>query len=788
MDVSYILDDLNDAQRDAVSAPPGHLLVLAGAGSGKTRVLVHRIAWLVGVEGVRPHNILAVTFTNKAAAEMRGRIEQLLNVTGEKVGAGMWVGTFHSLAHRLLRTHWREAGLPQAFQILDSDDQYRVIRRILKALELDEARWPPRQAQGFINARKDEGIRAQQVRDDSDPYTRQMMRIYQTYEDTCQRSGMVDFAELLLRAQELWQKNPEILAHYRQRFSHILVDEFQDTNTIQYSWVRLLAGDSGDVQGRAQAKGSTSAAGERSEGLRMPGAAKLFIVGDDDQSIYGWRGARVENIRKIEQGFPGMRVLRLEQNYRSTGTILNAANALIANNQARLGKNLWTAGEQGEPIVAYTAFNDLDEARFIVERIKQWLEEGTALNSSRTSTRRDVAILYRSNAQSRVLEEALLNAAMPYRVYGGLRFFERAEIKDALAYLRLIENHDDDASFERIVNTPTRGIGERSLDLVRDHARQHGVSLWQAATAITGDAQGRAQAKGSTSVAGGRLPGATNRPLTAFIELIEKLASDMATFNLTEQVDHMLTHSKLLDHYRKEKGDKGQARIENLEELVSAARQFEYAILESGSAELAEGMSPLQAFLSHAALEAGEGQGNEWDDCVQLMTLHTAKGLEFPLVFLCGMEEGLFPHKMSTQKPERLEEERRLCYVGITRARQQLYITCAERRRLHGTETYAAPSRFINEIPAELIREVRPRASVMRPLAAPNYFSDDAAYDNGDDVIVRPRLGQRVRHGKFGDGIILNYEGEGDRARVQVNFKTGGSKWLVMAYANLQMV
>lgn len=374
--------------------------------------------------------------------------------------------------------------------------------------------------------------------------------------------------------------------------------------------------------------------------------------------------------------------------------------------------------------------------------------------------RRDVAILYRSNAQSRVLEDALLNANMPYRIYGGLRFFERAEIKDALAYLRLIENRDDDASFERVVNTPTRGIGERSLEIVRDHARQHSVSLWQAAAAVSG-----------------------NRPLGAFIELIEKLARDVAQLTLAEQVDTMLTHSKLLDHYRKEKGDKGQTRIENLEELVSAARQFEHET----SAELAEGMSPLQAFLSHAALEAGEGQGNAWDDCVQLMTLHTAKGLEFPLVFLCGMEEGLFPHKMSMQEPERLEEERRLCYVGITRARQQLFITCAERRRLYGTETYASPSRFINEIPAELIREVRPRASVTRPMAAThNHFADDDY--SGDDVIVRPRVGQRVRHGKFGDGLILSYEGDGDRARVQVNFKTSGSKWLVMAYANLQIV
>ncbi len=739
MDVSYILDDLNDAQRDAVSAPPGHLLILAGAGSGKTRVLVHRIAWLVRVEGASPHNVLAVTFTNKAAAEMRGRIQHLLDMPT----ASMWVGTFHGLAHRLLRIHWREAGLPQAFQILDSDDQYRVIRRVLKSLELDEARWPPKQAQWFINARKDEGMRAHALhhpgQNNSDPHTRQMMRIYQTYEDTCQRSGMVDFAELLLRAQELWQKHPDILAHYQQRFSHILVDEFQDTNAIQYSWIRLLAGNTGNAQG----------------------TAKLFVVGDDDQSIYGWRGARVENIRQIEREFFGMRVLRMEQNYRSTGTILKAANAVIANNQGRLGKNLWTAGEQGEPIVLYTAFSDLDEARFIVERIKQWVEQG--------HLRRDTAILYRSNAQSRVLEDALLNASMPYRVYGGLRFFERAEIKDALAYLRLIENRDDDASFERVVNTPTRGIGERSLDILRSHARQHSLSLWQATRAIT---DSRALVA-----------------LTVFTHLIEKLAADIAAFNLAEQVDHMLTHTCLLDHYRKEKGDKGQARIENLEELVSAARQFEYTILESGGAELTEDMSLLQAFLSHAALESGEGQGNAWDDCVQLMTLHTAKGLEFPLVFLCGMEEGLFPHKMSTQEPERLEEERRLCYVGITRARQQLFITGAERRRLYGTETYAVPSRFINEIPTELIHEVRPRASVTRPMTTTHHhFADDIYNDSEGDSIIRPRLGQRVHHGKFGDGVILSYEGEGDRARVQVNFKTNGSKWLVMAYANLQMV
>ncbi|MDX1253268.1 MAG: DNA helicase II [Gammaproteobacteria bacterium] len=718
MDVSNLLDDLNDAQRDAVAAKPGHLLVLAGAGSGKTRVLVHRMAWLIRVEEASPYSILAVTFTNKAAAEMRGRIEQMLGIST----GGLWVGTFHGLAHRLLRAHWREAGLPQAFQILDGDDQYRLVRRILKALELDEARWPPKQAQGFINGRKDEGLRPHQIQGNGDPYTRQMVRIYQAYEEACQRGGMVDFAELLLRTLEMLGKHPEVLAHYRQRFRHILVDEFQDTNAIQYAWLKLLAGDS----------------------------ARLFIVGDDDQSIYGWRGARIENIQRVSQDFPGTRVIRLEQNYRSTGVILAAANALIANNEGRLGKNLWTAGEQGEPIQFYTAFNDLDEARFIVQRIERWVEQGNA--------RREAAILYRSNAQSRVLEEALIAAGIPYRIYGGLRFFERAEIKDALAYLRLIANREDDASFERVVNTPARGVGERSLALVRDHARAHGLPLWQAARV------------------------AAVRPVAPFLDLIERLARDTAGLTLGEQIEHVIAHSGLRDHCRKEKGEKGEARVENLEELANAARQFQY--------DAESGLEPLQAFLAHAALEAGEGQGDAWQDCVQLMTLHSAKGLEFPLVFMCGVEEGLFPHQMSAQEPARLEEERRLCYVGITRARRHLFLTCAERRRLHGSEIYPQPSRFIGEIPPELLREVRPRASISRPLYASGRFAQPAtaASQTVDDGIARPRLGQRVVHGKFGEGVVLNYEGQGEHARVQVNFKNAGSKWLVMAYANLQTV
>ncbi len=721
MDVSRLIDPLNDAQREAVCAPQGPLLILAGAGSGKTRVLTHRIAWLMEVEHASPFSILAVTFTNKAAAEMRGRIEELL----QRPAGGMWVGTFHGLAHRLLRAHWQEARLPQTFQILDSDDQYRTLRRVMKALDLDEAKWPPRQAQWFINGRKDEGVRPQHIDDRGDPHARQMIRIYQAYEALCERSGLVDFAELLLRAHELWLKQPQVLAHYQGRFQHILVDEFQDTNAIQYAWLRMLASAHG----------------------------RMFAVGDDDQSIYGWRGARIENIQQFARDFTGTRTLRLEQNYRSTGTILKAANALIANNSGRLGKNLWTSGADGEPILRYAAFNDLDEARFVVERIRQWVAQG--------GQRAEAAILYRSNAQSRNFEEALLQVGMPYRVYGGLRFFERAEIKDALAYLRLIANRDDDASFERVVNMPTRGIGDTTLEVLRAHARSQQIPLWRAAQAIT--AQGKPNPRASSA-------------LTAFLNLIETLAHDTAGLGLSELTDHVVQHSGLLDHHRKDKGEKGQARVENLEELSSAARQFNY--------EPEEGLDPLSAFLSHAALEAGESQGSAWDDCVQLMTLHSAKGLEFPLVFLCGMEEDLFPHRLSAQDDRRLEEERRLCYVGVTRAKRQLYVTHAERRRLHGNDTYPSPSRFVSEIPAELVREVRLHGTVA---PAPVSFAKEspAAADKGT-ARAGLRLGQHVRHASFGDGVVMNYEGRGEQARVQVNFTRAGSKWLMVAYANLQ--
>ena len=718
MDVTAILDKLNPPQREAVSAEAKPTLVLAGAGSGKTRVLVHRIAWLLQVEQVSPFGILAVTFTNKAAGEMRARVEKLMGGTA----GGMWIGTFHSIAHRLLRQHWREAGLPQAFQILDAEDQHRLIRRLLKNLELDESRYPPRQAQWYINSRKDDGLRAKNIPKSEDPFQATLLRVYKAYEEACERGGLVDFAELLLRTHELWLKNAALLEHYRRRFRHILVDEFQDTNAIQYASVRMLAGEAG-----------------------VP-----FVVGDDDQSIYAWRGAKIENILRFEKDFPGTRVIRLEQNYRSTGNILKAANALIAHNSTRLGKNLWTSGSDGAPLRVYAAYNEQDEAQFVVERIKHWQETG--------GVRKDVAVLYRSNAQSRVFEERLMLEAIPYRVYGGLRFFERQEIKDGLAYLRLLENRDDDPSFERIINTPTRGIGAKSLDLVRETAKRDQVSLWKAMQSLLED---RGQPARITSA------------FAKFAKLLQEMDAAVRGLQLFEQVDHVLHQSNLVEHYKAEKSERGEARLENLEELVSAARSF--------LPESLEGMTPLAAFLAHAALEAGEGQAEAWEDCVQLMTLHSAKGLEFPLVFICGMEDGLFPHERSADDLEGLEEERRLCYVGMTRAMQELYLSYAEQRRLHGMDNYGVPSRFLRELPAELVEEIRPRVQVARSFGASAPTA--TAYKSSGPTGLH--LGQRVNHPTFGEGVVLDYEGDGPQGRVQVNFKSAGSKWLVVAYANL---
>src|SRR5580700_11254799 len=1049
MDVSHLLDGLNEDQRQAVASPLRAALVLAGAGSGKTRVLVHRVAWLIQVEGASPNSILAVTFTNKAAAEMRSRIETLLGLPS----GAMWLGTFHGLAHRLLRIHWREAGLPQSFQILDSEDQTRVLRKVLKALDLDETRWVPREILWFINAQKDEGLRAKHIKDTGDPTRRQLIKIYQAYEEACQRGGVVDFAELLLRAYELWRDDASLLQHYRTRFRHVLVDEFQDTNAIQYKWLMLLAGPAGlpfvvgdddqclaagtqvtmgdgakraiesivpgdsvlssygggdlrparvtecfakrrqgqivcvhlrsgavvkstpehvhfagyvlgetpqtyflylmhkegvgyrlgtsqvytqgqarpmvgfkqrclqehadalwivrthtsenearideavtslrfglpvtlvsaerlleevglDIdrphhqpQGRnsnrrnivitlcgdrrggtpmhrisvvgmspkdravlelmglsvrsAKAQGGSwrfetvradfgelmsiaRAIRERLDGryvlqghmleksLPFVTAASIrcgmamvvdagrfdvveriayetynaevydinverthnFIAGGvvTHNSIYRWRGARVENLNQFRRDFPQAVLYKLEQNYRSTGTILKAANALISNNAGRLGKTLWTSGADGERVKLYAAFNERDEADFVVNRIREWVANGGA--------RREVAVLYRSNAQSRVFEEAFLNARMPYRVYGGLRFFERAEIKDTLAYLRLIASRADDTSFERVVNMPVRGIGAKTMDTVREHARSHATSLWNGALHCVQHA----------------LPQRAALALQAFMALIDKLAREVEGLELHEQVDHVIQMSGLIEHFKKEKGERGEGRVENLLELVSAARGF------SPETEAEAELSPLESFLAHAVLESGEGQADPYDDCVQMMTLHSAKGLEFPVVFLAGMEDGLFPHQRSVADLAGLEEERRLAYVGMTRAMRQLYLTYAEQRRLYGVDTYGQPSRFIGELPADLVEEIRPRLQVSRPVFARR----SSALEESPSPAMR--MGSRVRHSKFGDGVVLNFEGNGPHARIQVNFERQGTKWLMLSYANLEVV
>lgn len=725
-DISHLLNSLNEAQREAVAAPIGQQRVLAGAGSGKTRVLVHRIAWLIQVEGVSPHSILSVTFTNKAAAEMRLRIEDLLGLNP----AGMWVGTFHGLAHRLLRAHWQEAGLAEGFSILDGDDQQRLLKRVMRELGLDEQRWPVRQAQWFINGQKDEGLRPQHIQAGGDLFLATMLQIYTAYEAACARAGAIDFAELLLRALDLWRDNPGLLQHYQQRFQHVLVDEFQDTNAVQYAWLRLLA----------------------------QGGKSLMVVGDDDQSIYGWRGAKIENIQQFSNDFVNTQSIRLEQNYRSTATILKAANALIDNNQGRLGKQLWTDGEEGEPISLYSAYNEYDEARYIVECIEQALRKGEV-------NREQIAILYRSNAQSRVIEEALLRAAVPYRIYGGQRFFERLEIKNALSYLRLLRSRHDDGAIERVLNVPTRGIGEKTIETVRQAAREHDLSLWAAIQLL---------------IEQKALTGRASNALQGFIDLIEELETRTHDCELHAIAQIVIEHSGLLTYHKEEKGEKGQARVENLEELVSAARTFKK------DDELEEDITPLVAFLDHAVLEAGDTQADEFTEAVQLMTLHSAKGLEFPIVFIAGMEEGLFPHKMSLEEPGRLEEERRLAYVGITRAMQHLYLTCAETRRLYGSETYNKVSRFVREIPADLLQEVRMNNSVSRPYQNNHQVQSSNLFSGVEIPQTEFKLGQFVQHSVFGEGVILNFEGAGAQARVQVNFANDGIKWLMLAYAKLQ--
>ncbi|KQR12548.1 MULTISPECIES: DNA helicase II [Xanthomonas] len=728
MDVSHLLDHLNPAQREAVSAPPGHYLVLAGAGSGKTRVLIHRIAWLNEVQGVPNHGIFAVTFTNKAAGEMRHRTDlQLRN--GSR---GMWIGTFHGLAHRLLRLHWQDARLPEGFQVMDSDDQLRLVKRVVQSLELDESKYPPKQMSWWINEQKDEGRRPQHIQPEpNDDWTEVRRQVYAAYQERCDRSGLLDFAELLLRAHELLRDTPALLAHYRARFREILVDEFQDTNAIQYAFVRVLAGETGHV----------------------------FVVGDDDQAIYGWRGAKVENVQRFLKDFPGAQTVRLEQNYRSSANILGAANAVIAHNPDRIGKQLWTDSGDGDPIDLYAAYNEVDEARYAVERARQWVRDGGSYG--------EVAVLYRSNAQSRALEEALISEQLPYRVYGGMRFFERAEIKDALAYLRLLTNRSDDAAFERAVNTPTRGIGDRTLDEVRRLARANALSLWEAAMLATQENSLAARARNA---------------LATFLSLVGQLHAETGEMELAERIDHVLMRSGLREHWAKESrsGLDSESRTENLDELVSVASRF-----TRPDDEDSQGMTELVAFLAYASLEAGEGQAQAGEEGVQLMTLHSAKGLEFPIVFLVGLEDGLFPSARSLEESGRLEEERRLAYVGITRARQKLVLCYAESRRIHGQDNYNVPSRFLREIPRELLNEVRPKVQVSRTASL------GAARGGPVHGIVETapiKLGANVEHPTFGGGVVVDYEGSGAHARVQVQFDEVGAKWLVMAYANLTVM
>ena len=736
--MSSFLSGLNPPQHAAVTLPPQHALILAGAGSGKPRVLTTRIAWLIQTGQAGPHGVLAVTFTNKAAKEMLTRLSAMLPINTR----GMWIGTFHGLCNRLLRAHHRDAGLPQLFQILDSADQLAAIKRLLKALNVDDEKFPPRDIANFINGQKEAGLRPDAV-EAWDDYTRKRVELYREYEAQCLREGVVDFAELLLRAYELLQRNEPIRLHYQSRFRHILVDEFQDTNVLQYRWLKLLAS----------------------------GGASLFCVGDDDQSIYAFRGAEVGNMRDFEREFRVDNVIRLEQNYRSHGNILDAANAIIKHNAARLGKNLWTDAGSGEPIRAYEAFNDTEEARWIVEEIKSLAGEGLA--------RREMALLYRSNAQSRVLEHALFSAGLPYRVYGGLRFFERQEVKHALAYLRLIANPDDDGAFLRVVNFPARGIGARSIEQLQDAAKNAKVSLY------------------ATAQGGGKA--------AAFAALVDKLRAATEGLTLPETVEQVLEISGLRAHYRTEK--EGQDRLANLDELVNAAESF---VAEEGNVD-AEGevSGDLAAFLSHASLEAGEHQAGEGDDALQLMTVHSAKGLEFDAVFISGLEEGLFPHENSVREDKGLEEERRLMYVAVTRARKRLYISHAQTRMLHGQTRYNLPSRFFDEIPEGLLKWLTPKLARGHAAVSPRGTSFGAspgltfaprrpswAAPPPAAVVRRTaekeagglRIGQNVQHAKFGQGVIVNAEGAGSDARVQVNFGREGVKWLALSVAKLTPV
>ncbi|KAF7600345.1 MAG: DNA helicase II [Candidatus Dactylopiibacterium carminicum] len=758
--MSRLLENLNPEQLAAVTLPPQPALILAGAGSGKTRVLTTRIAWLLQTGQATPANILGVTFTNKAAKEMLTRLGAMLPINTR----GMWIGTFHGLCNRLLRAHYREAALPQTFQILDTTDQLAAIKRLLKTLNIDDEKFPPRELQHFINGNKEAGYRPAQV-EAWDDYTRMRVELYKEYDDQCQREGVVDFPELLLRCYELLSRNEPVRRHYQLRFRHILVDEFQDTNRLQYLWLKLLAGHGEPARSHSPSPLTDEESLEHADGAARNWAA-VFAVGDDDQSIYAFRGAEVGNMRDFEHEFGVSRVIRLEQNYRSHGNILDAANAIIANNSKRLGKNLWTDQGSGEPIRVYEAPTDIDEARWIVEEIQQLIRDG--------ASRSDIALLYRSNAQSRVLEQQLFSAGVPYKVYGGLRFFERQEIKHALAYLRLLANPDDDTAFLRVVNFPTRGIGARSVEQLQDAARSFNTSLYATVPHLSG----------KPAVAIG-----------AFVRLVEEARQTTRELPLPEVVDHILDASGLRKHYQAER--EGQERLENLDELVSAARYF----LNDMDQPVAEGEEPmpgdpLSRFLAHASLEAGDHQAEAGQDAVQLMTVHAAKGLEFDAVFITGVEDGLFPHEQSMNDLVSLEEERRLMYVAITRARQRLYLTLAQSRMLHGQTRYAIRSRFLDEIPEELMKWLTPRVQAGFGGGARYYGgSQDAVPRSPVNAPVQKsrdlaglRVGQLVRHAKFGEGVIVAAEGSGQDAKLQINFGDAGMKWLLLGLAKLEPV
>ena len=746
------LSGLNDEQLEAVTLPQQSALILAGAGSGKTRVLTTRMAWLIQTGQINPMSLLAVTFTNKAAKEMMTRLSAMLPINTR----GMWVGTFHGLCNRMLRAHYREAGLPQMFQILDTQDQLALVKRLMRALNIDEERYPPRQAQWFIAAQKEEGKRADKV-EPYDDFSRRMVDFYAEYDRQCQREGVVDFAELLLRSYELLARNDHLREHYAGRFRHILVDEFQDTNRLQYRWLQLLAGEHNAI----------------------------FAVGDDDQSIYGWRGASTANMQDLQRDFHIQKVIKLEQNYRSHGNILDAANALIGHNRKRLGKSLWTADAKGEPLRVFEAATDYEEASYVVDEVRSLRAEGAALA--------DIAVLYRSNAQSRVIEHALFTAGMPYRVYGGLRFFERQEIKHSLAYLRLVANQEDDGALLRIINFPTRGIGNRSLEQLQGMAKEAGMSLWAAACANT------LSGKAATSIA-------------AFVKLIEAMRSATAGLPLPEAIGHVVEHSGLKAHYRNEK--EGADRLENLDELVNAAAMYvderatqmpadgapPVTMNDAGVEAPPESTDDLTAFLAHAALEAGEHQALAGADALQLMTVHSAKGLEFHAVFVTGLEEGLFPHENSMTEADGVEEERRLMYVALTRARRRLYLLLAQSRMLHGQTRYNVPSRFFQELPEALltrvnhVRQAPSSTSAYARQMSPSYGPARAGTRGASTAPAMPsrdspwRIGQAVTHAKFGAGVIVSAEGGGNDARVQVNFRDSGLKWLMLEYAKLTAV